>query len=97
MSNIFQPMPSKSTTIAATGTTASATVPAEAPSLRIFNLGPSTIFIRWGVGTQTSVTTDMAIPAGVVEMFHKGRADTVAAICGAGGTSTVYLTPGAGE
>lgn len=97
MSDLFQPMPGKSTSISATGTTASATVPAEAPQLRVFNLGPSTIFVRWGVGAQTAVATDMAIPAGVVEMFHKGNADTVAAICGSGGTATVYLTPGVGE
>jgi hypothetical protein len=97
MADLFQPMPGKSTSIAATATTASADVPAEAASLRVFNLGPSTIFVRWGVGAQTAVTTDMAIPAGVVEMFHKGAANTVAAICGAGGTATIYLTPGVGE
>jgi hypothetical protein len=62
MADLFQPMPGKSTSIAATAPTA-----------------------------------NMAIPAGVVEMFRKGAADTVAAICGAGGTATVYLTPGVGE
>lgn len=96
MSDTFQPMPGKSTSIAATTTTASASVPAEAPSLRVFNAGPATIFIRWGVGTQTALTTDMAIPAGVVEVFYKRVADTVAAITSAG-ASTVYLTPGTGE
>jgi hypothetical protein len=38
----------------------------------------------------------MALAPGSVELFYKGSADTVAAIC-ASGSATVYLSPGAGE
>lgn len=94
--DLFQPMFGKTTSIAATQTTGSATVPAEAPTMRVFNAGPATVFVRWGVGAQTALTTDVAIPVGAVEMFYKGNANTVAAICATGSTATVYLTPGTG-
>ncbi len=94
--NTFQPMPGKSTSISASASTASAAVDNTAPQLRIYNAGAATVFIRWGIGAQTAVTTDMAIPAGVVEVFSKGAADTVAAIT-ASGSATVYLTPGVGD
>jgi hypothetical protein len=96
MSDPFQPMPGKSTSIPANATSASASVPADAKSLRIYNAGTVPVFIRWGRGSQTAVTTDMALAPGSVELFYKGAADTVAAIC-ASGSATVYLTPGAGE
>jgi hypothetical protein len=93
---IFQPMPGKTVSISATGTSASASIPAEAPEVRIHNPGPATVFVRWGVGAQTAVVTDMPVAVGGVEVFTKNAADTIAAIT-AGTAVTLYITPGVGE
>jgi len=104
---------SKTKSISATASTASATLdgtdvsstptPANAgPSggksvMRIVNAGPNTAFIRYGVGAQTAVTTDMPILAGTSELFSKGGdVDTVAAICASAQTATIYITCGEG-
>lgn len=97
MSNLFQPMPGKSTSISATATTASASVDATAPQVRLYNAGSQKCHVRWGIGAQTAVTTDMVLAAGAIETFHKGAADTIAAICATGETATLYITPGVGE
>lgn len=66
--------------------------------MRIVNAGPNTAFIRFGVGAQTALTTDMPILAGAIELFSKaGDVDTVAAICAASQTATVYVTCGEGS
>ena len=59
----------------------------------VYNLGPNLAFVRWGVGAQTAVVTDLPIPVGVVEVFSKGVADTLAAVCSSG-SATVYVTSG---
>lgn len=65
--------------------------------MRIVNAGPNTAFIRFGVGAQTALTTDMPILAGAIELFSKAAdTDTVAAICAASQTATVYVTCGEG-
>ena len=65
--------------------------------MRVVNAGPNTAFIRWGVGAQTAVATDMPILAGAIEVFTKaGAVDTVAAICASTQTATVYVTCGQG-
>lgn len=109
----FGPNFSKTKTISATSTTASATLDAtdvnstptpanSGPSgghsvMRIANLGPNKAFIRWGVGAQTALATDMAVLPGVVELFSKaGDVDTVAAICAATETATISITCGEG-
>ena len=110
----FAPNFSKTQTISASSTTASATLdatdvsstptPANAgPSgghdvMRIVNAGPNTAFIRWGVGAQTALTTDMPILAGTIEIFNKAYAtNTVAAICASTQTATIYITCGDGQ
>lgn len=65
--------------------------------MRIVNAGPNTAFIRWGVGAQTALATDMPILAGAIEVFSKAAdVDTVAAICAASQTATIYITCGEG-
>lgn len=108
----FGPNFLKTKSISASGTTASATLDAtdvsstptpasSGPSgghsvMRIVNAGPSTVFLRWGVGAQTAVTTDMPMLAGTIEVFSKAAdVDTVAAITSSS-TSTVYITCGEG-
>lgn len=109
----FGPNFSKTQTISATSTSASCTLdatdvsstptPANAgPSggkavMRIVNAGPNTAFIRWGVGTQTALATDMPILAGTAELFTKSEdTNTVAAICASTQTATIYVTCGEG-
>jgi len=99
--DVFQQKIGKTTSISATSTSASVTldsVGAAAENLRVFNAGPNTVFITWGVGSATATTTtNLPIPAGGVENFFKGPgADTVAAICASTQTATVYFTPGEG-
>jgi hypothetical protein len=98
--NVFAPKRGETVNIAATATSASVTLSDSATNssnMRVYNAGPSTVFLRVGVAAQTaSATADMPIPAGGVENFYKGKADTVAAVCASGGTATVYLTPGEG-
>jgi hypothetical protein len=86
--------------VAATAASASASyteVIAEgAANIRVYNAGPNTAFVRFGFGAQTAVLTDTPVPAGVIENFFVGAADTCAAICAATQTATVYFTPGNG-
>lgn len=110
----FGPNFSKTKSISASSTTASATLDAtdvsSTPSpqyagpsgghmvMRIVNVGPNTAFVGWGVGAQTALTTWMPILAGTIEVFTKAAdVDTVAAICAATQTATLYITCGEGQ
>lgn len=76
------------------GTPANSNAPFS-PDLYVYNAGAGLAFIRWGVGAQTALVTDIPIPPGTVQVFSKFNADTVAAIC-ASGTATVYVITGQG-
>lgn len=92
---VFVPTPGTSTSIAATGTTASAALSATSPQVRVYNSGTVAAFIRFGKGAQTAVATDMALAPGAVENFGKLDADTIAAITG-GTAATIYIISGTG-
>lgn len=109
----FGPNSSKTKIISGTATSSSVTLDAtdvqstpspanSGPSgghsvMRLVNAGPNTAFVRWGIGAQTALATDMPLLAGVTEVFSKsGADDTVAAICAATQTATVYVTCGEG-
>lgn len=65
--------------------------------IRIVNNGPNAARVRWGVGTQTALITDMQIPAGNTEIFSKSPdATTIAAICETG-TAVLTVTCGEGQ
>lgn len=110
----FGPNFSKTKSISVSSTTNSATLDAtdvsstptpanSGPSgghsvMRIVNAGPNTAFVRFGVGAQTALATDMPVLAGVTEVFSKSAdVDTVAAICAATQTATIYITCGEGQ
>jgi hypothetical protein len=106
--NPFSPDFANTKSISATSTSASATLATTDTNtgtlgqgfnvIRVVNAGPNTVFLRWGVGTQTALTTDMPMLAGTVEVFTKSPNDTtVAAICAATQTATVYITCGEGQ
>lgn len=68
--------------------------------IRIVNNGPNAAFIRWGTasGVGAAVTTDMPMLAGTVEVFTKSPdATTIAAICAATQTASLFITAGEGQ
>ena len=90
--------------ISASGTTASGTLTVKSAEarqatfkpIRIANLTSSTAYWRSGVGAQSAVTTDLAMPAGSVEVFSiPSTHDTLAVILSAG-TGTVQVQHGYG-
>ena len=82
-------------TLAVTTSSAGSTAaPTNSAQVRVYNAGPNLCFIRFGQGTMTATTSDMPLAVGATEIFTKGGASGVAAICGTG-TATVYVTPGA--
>ena len=89
--------------ITVTGTSANVAVPkAEGQqTVRLFNSGPNVAFVRFGVGAQTAVATDMALAPNSVEVFSLPEAVSnsptayVAAIAGAAG-NTLYIVTGNG-
>lgn len=94
----FSPNPGSTVSLAATtasGSVAVATGQDKASAVRVYNAGPSAVRVRWGVGAQTAVAGDVLVPAGAVEVFTKGNADTFAAKCDSG-SATVEFTTGEG-
>lgn len=88
-------------TVSATSTTSSAAFTGACittEQVRVVNVGPNTAFFRCGVGAQTAVTTDVAIPSGIAEIYTKGSlTDTCAAITSGANTATLYFTAGTGD
>lgn len=96
MLKAFSPSGAATVTIAATTTSASATLDANSSQVRVVNAaGGSMAFIRFSTGASTAVATDMPIAPGTDAVFTKGTATHVAAIC-ATGTATLYFTNGEG-
>jgi hypothetical protein len=96
MTTVFTPSPGGSTTIGVTTSTASKTIQSQPRQVRLYNSGDVAVFVRWGKGAQSAVTTDMAIAPGATEAFTKEDADTIAAITESG-SATLYITCGTGE
>ena len=60
--------------------------------------GTGKVFLRWGTGAQTALTTDMPMLSGYTEVFTKANTtDTVAAITSGSDTANVYITCGEGQ
>lgn len=99
-SDNWQPVGAQAT-LSATSTSSSVAIPTDAPSVMIANIGPNTAFYRMGVGAQTAVATDAAIPAGGWLIRRKPAtaptADTLAAITASGHTATLYVSGGTGS
>lgn len=98
----FTPCLALTQTISATAVSSSITLTAvgsNATQMLLTNQGPNTAFFRYGDGAQTAVaTTDTPILAGATIVFNTGSApNTVAAICAATQTATLFVTPGYGE
>lgn len=84
--------------LAVTGTTGSIAVTRGGfgtQSIRVFNTGTQTVFIKIGDSSVTAVlTTSMPIFAGSVETFLIKADQTHVAAIAAGAGSTIYITTG---
>ncbi|HET8731966.1 MAG TPA: hypothetical protein VFM34_12770 [Moraxellaceae bacterium] len=67
----------------------------ESPNILVSNELSETVFLRWGSGTQTAVTTDVPVAAGTTQVFFKGNAQVIAVVSTTG-TGTVRIYPGKG-
>ena len=86
-----------SLTLSGTTTSSQVRLDPNSPQVMVDSYGSSDVtYIRWGSGNQTAVTSDMRIPPGTVQVFSKGKADTLAGICGVS-TSTLIITNGTGN
>lgn len=68
----------------------------KAGSVRVYNSGPSTVFMKFG-DSNVTVTVDngVPVPSGAVEVYSLLRITHIACIT-ASGTATIYFTPGEG-
>ena len=88
--------------VAATSTTGNVSLGAlpspDGGTVRVYNAGPNTAFIEFGISTIEAVAaTSVPVPSGAIETFSRGPSVThMAAICAASQTATVYATPGNG-
>lgn len=95
MASLFSPIATAS--LAVTTSTGRVALAADASSVRLYNAGTATAFVKFGDSSITAATTNMPIPAGVVETFRPpGGATHVAAITSSG-TATLYVTSGEGQ
>ena len=89
--------PGGSAVLAVTTTSASASMNANNPHMYLVNYGTNKCFVRWGVGAQTAVVTDMVILPNTARLFTKGASDTIAAICAASESANLSVTTGNGH
>ena len=97
MSSAFTSKPGSTQTMSVTQSSSSISIDDTCNSIRVYNAGPSLCFIRKGRGSTTATTSNMPVPPGIVEVFGTNKADTVAAICASGLTTTLYVTQGTGD
>lgn len=71
-------------------------------SVRIYNAGPDTVYIRLTAATSTATAPSgatvggMPIPVGDIEVFPCGSSTFVSGICPTS-TATLFITPGEGN
>ena len=87
-------------TRAVTTTTANVALTTPAGSggfdVRLYNLGPSLVFFRFGGSDVEATTAFTPLPAGQTEVFSAGPGVTHVAAITATGTATLYATTGRG-
>lgn len=96
MADTFIPKQSSSTSAAPAGSSASASLEASCPQVRLLwkaTTAGNLCQVRWGKGAQTALATDLSLIDGAVECFGKQDADTIAVI----GAGTLYIVCGTGD
>lgn len=81
--------------VAVTGTAQNLALTAGSHNVRLANIGPQTLFLRFD-GVTATVSNGMPMAPNTVEMFAKGSASTISVIAATTG-STLYATSGDGE
>ena len=85
--------------IAATTTSASATIPFgvanTSTSFRVYNDGPALVFVTVNKTSAIATVKSIPISVGATQLINKGPNDTVAAVT-LTTTANVYITPGFG-
>jgi hypothetical protein len=94
MAALFTPISTVS--LAVTTSTGRVATVGDASTIRLYNAGTATAFVKFGSVTVTAAVTDMPIPTGAIEVFRTGTLTHVAAIT-ASGTATLYVTSGEGQ
>jgi len=90
--DIFTPRTTK--TLNVTSISSNTSLTSSDTTLRIYNAGPNTAFIK--IGDNSAAVTDLPIPADVIEVFDKGSVSVISAICSTNQTALLYITSGAG-
>lgn len=89
-----------SVTITATTTSSRVAYPNNANSflnVRIYNAGPSVVYIKSGDSTVAAAVGDCFIAPGAIEGFTKGGYDTHIAALATSGSALLYIQVGGGE
>ena len=95
MPQAFKPFIGGSVSLAASSVNATVAIASGADTIRIWNRGPNTAAVRWGLGAQTAVlATDLKLGTDQDIIVRKGNSDTFAAICNAAETAALEITPG---
>jgi hypothetical protein len=78
---------------------ASVTLEASTPQVRMYNSGPHIVFVRITNAASTAIVDeDLPIPPGIPEVITKPVGDLViSGICASGESSVLYISPGYGE
>ena len=89
-------MPFATATLTATTSSSSGAIPPRAETLEIQNAGDAVVFVRWGLGAQTAVTSDYPVLPGQSKVVTCGTGNDTVAVIAASGSNTVYVTGGEG-
>lgn len=96
----FTPALGGGTTQTLSGTSTSSRValsPTPVPNIHVYNAGSATVYLQAGPSTVTAApSTGFPVPSGGVHIFGISRQSYIAGACSAGGSATVYITPGEG-
>lgn len=92
----FAPNGQNTVQLAATSASASVAIDPYSSVVRVLNTGPNLAYIRFGQAGDAATLSRLPLPVGAAELFTKGAAPYVAAICDAGNTATLFFTAGEG-
>jgi hypothetical protein len=97
--NVFAPVSAYSISATSGSGSTNTTIDGDAPVVRLYNKGPGEVFVSWGKTDQAVTTTayKVSIGPGSTEVFNKGPATKMAAVCATGETATLRIVVGVGE
>jgi len=99
---VFTPcaLDASTVSLSATTTTDAVTLPTAVSgpggSVRVYNAGPQTVFLRFGGTSVVALVTDMPVPPGTIEILGVLPGQAKVACITSTSTATVYFTAGQG-